>query len=54
MYVVNPDSASKMIHFLPNADGRCHIDDIINPIRFKKLENIDQKTYPNKCKICMK
>jgi len=54
MYLVNPDPASKMIHYIPETDGRCHIDNISNPIKFKKLQNIDQKEYPNKCKICMK
>ena len=31
-YLVNPDFASKMIHYLPNTDGRCHIDKISNPL----------------------
>jgi len=53
MYLVNPDSASKMIHYLPNSDGRCHIDKIKKPLKFKNLKNIDRKSYPNNCKICM-
>ena len=40
MYLVNPDSASKRIHYLPNCDGRCHIDRIIHPIRFRDLRKI--------------
>ena len=52
-YVVNPDSASKRIHYIPNSDGRCKLDKIKNPIKFKNLQSIDQTKYPNKCKICM-
>jgi len=52
-YVVNPDSASKRIHYIPNSDGRCKLDEIKNPIKFKNLRSIDQTKYPNKCKICM-
>ena len=53
-YLVNPDFASKMIHYLPNTDGRCHIDKIENPLKFRSLGEIDRKLYPNKCSWCMK
>ena len=53
-YIVNPDSASKMIHYLPKTDGRCHIDKIENPLKYRSLGEIDKKLYPNKCQICMK
>lgn len=52
-YIVNPDFASKMIHYIPNSDGRCKLDEIKNPIKFESLQEIDQSKYPNKCKICM-
>ena len=53
-YIVNPDPASKMIHYLPMTDGRCHIDKIENPLKFRSLGEIDRKLYPNKCSWCMK
>ena len=53
-YLVNPDSASKMIHYLPKTDGRCHIDKIENPLKYRSLGEIDRKRYPNKCSWCMK
>ena len=53
-YLVNPDSASKMIHYLPMTDGRCKIDKIENPLKYRSLGEIDRKLYPNKCSWCMK
>ena len=53
-YLANPDFASKMIHYLPNTDGRCHIDQIKNPLKFSSTGKIDRKLYPNKCSWCVK
>ena len=53
-YLVNQDSASKMIHYLPKTNGSCNIDKIINPLKYRSLGEIDRKLYPNKCQICMK
>ena len=53
-YLVNQDSASKMIHYLPKTDGRCHIDKIEKSLKYRNLGEIDKKLYPNKCSWCMK
>lgn len=52
-YLVNPDHASKRIHDLTRSDGRCKIKEIVNPIPYDRLEDIDRIKYPNDCKICM-
>ena len=53
-YLVNQDSASKMIHYLPKTDGRCHIDKIEKSLKYRNLGEINRKLYPNKCSWCMK
>ena len=53
-YLVNTYQAYPMTHYLPKTDGRCHIDKIENPLKFRSLGEIDRKLYPNKCSWCMK
>ena len=53
-YLVNTDSASKMIHYLPKTNGSCNIDKIVKSLKYRSLSEINRKLYPNKCQICMK
>lgn len=55
-FVINPDSASKRLHYKPNADGRCKLKDIKNPIYVDSIKQVDRRLYPKKndCFWCIR
>ena len=56
VFVINPDSASKRLHYIPNTDGRCKLDKIMNPIYLDSINKVDRRIYQKKndCFWCIK
>jgi len=53
-YVLNKYKSYPVIHDRARADGRCHLDLVVDWEEYEDLDLIDGRRYRNTCGVCRK